>query len=397
MAVRAHGASDGMTVAAHEQIPLNQSSAQGSELAFVQAAVEEGHTSADGPFSKQACAVLREEIAASAVLLTTSCTSALEMAAMLLTIQPGDTVVVPSFGFVTTALAFAREGARIAFCDIENRTLGLDPQHLACVMDDTVRAVVPIHYAGVACDVDGIGSVLDHWPRAELVEDNAHGLFGEYRGQQLGSFGRFAALSFHETKSFTCGEGGALVINSDTDVARAHVLYNKGTDRRAFLNGEVDKYTWQDVGSSFGLSDILAAFLCGQLEQRERILAKRQRIFDRYYEMLAPSSASHGYALPYVPADSRPAYHAFYVLLPDAVTRDRVLRSMQGRGVRAAFHFVPLHESRGGRRFRSHETDCPVSRDVSSRLLRMPFYNDLSAGQAERVVDAFLSGLASCH
>jgi dTDP-4-amino-4,6-dideoxygalactose transaminase len=376
-------------------IPFNRPSLQGSEMEYMRAAVEQGHTSAEGPFTARAAGLLREAIEARDVLLTTSCTAALEMAALLLDVSPGDTVVVPSFGFVTTALAFARQGARVLFCDIEEQTLGLDPDHLAEIMDESVRAVVPIHYAGVACDLDGIRKVLDGWPRAELVEDNAHGLFGRYRGRAMGTLGRFSTLSFHETKNFICGEGGALVLNRDEDVRRAHVLYHKGTNRREFLLGEVDKYTWQDTGSSFGLSDVLAAYLYGQLEQRDTILAKRKEAFDRYQRMLEGDAERLGYTLPVVPPDREQAYHMFYVLLPDADARARVLSGMRERGVHATFHYVPLHSSPGGHRFAARELACPTTDRISSRLLRLPFYTDLGDAEATVVVEAFFEALGS--
>jgi dTDP-4-amino-4,6-dideoxygalactose transaminase len=388
MATQADGAVD-RTV----RIPFNRPSLQGREIEYIKAAVERGHTSAEGPFAARAAALLQEELDARDVLLTTSCTAALEMSALLLGVGPGDTVVVPSFGFVTTALAFARAGARILFCDIEERTLGLDTNHLADVMDDSVRAVVPIHYAGVGCDVDGIRSVLERWPRAELVEDNAHGLYGRYRGDPLGSFGRFSTLSFHETKNFICGEGGALVVNRDEDVRRAHVVYHKGTNRREFLLGEVDKYTWQDTGSSFGLADVLAAYLYGQLEERDKVLAKRRAAFDRYRRLLEPHAERHGYTLPTIPPDREQAYHMFYVLLQDVETRDRVLAGMRDRGVLATFHFVPLHSSPGGRRFAARDVPCPVSQHTSGRLLRLPFYTDITETEADEVVDALLGAL----
>jgi dTDP-4-amino-4,6-dideoxygalactose transaminase len=315
------------------------------------------------------------------------------MSALLLGIGPGDTVVVPSYGFVTTALAFARQGARVLFCDVEARTLGLDPACLDEIMDDSVRAVVPIHYAGVACDVDGILAVLERWPRADLVEDNAHGLFARYQGRPLGTFGRFSTLSFHETKNFICGEGGALVVNRDDDVQRAHVVYHKGTNRRDFLLGEVDKYTWQDTGSSFGLADVLAAYLYAQLERRQQILEKRKVAFDRYLMLLEPEADRGCFTLPTVPADREQAYHMFYVMLPDADARDRVLAGMRDRGVHATFHFVPLHSSPGGRRFAARDVPCPVSDRVSARLLRLPFYTDLTEAEADEVVGAFLAAL----
>jgi dTDP-4-amino-4,6-dideoxygalactose transaminase len=377
------------------RIPFNRPSLQGRELELMRSAVERGHTSAEGPFSTEVASLLREETGARDVLLTTSCTAALEMSGLLLGVSPGDTVVVPSYGFVTTALAFVRQGASVLFCDIEENTLGLDPNCLAEIMDESVRAVVPIHYSGVACDVDGIQKVLERWPRAELVEDNAHGLFGRYRGRPLGTFGRFSTLSFHETKNFICGEGGALVVNDEDDVRRAHVVYHKGTNRREFLLGEVDKYTWQDTGSSFGLADVLAAYLFAQLEQRDQILTKRKVAFDRYVGMLEPEAKRYGYRLPSVPPDREQAYHMFYVVLPDAETRDRVLAGMRDRGVYPTFHYVPLHTSPAGRRFAARDLACPVTERISSRLLRLPFYTDLTGTEAEEVVESFFAALGA--
>jgi dTDP-4-amino-4,6-dideoxygalactose transaminase len=377
----------------HVGIPFNRPSLEGRETEYMRLAVEEGHTSAAGPFSSRASELLRDELGVADVLLTTSCTAALEMSAMLLDIGPGDTVVVPSFGFVTTALAFVRQGARIRFCDIEDQRLGLDPEHLDRLMDETVRAVVPIHYAGVPCDLEGVSAVLSGWPRAVLVEDNAHGLFGRHRRRPLGSFGRFATLSFHETKNFICGEGGALLLNDPADVSRAHTVYHKGTNRREFMLGEVDKYSWQDVGSSFGLSDVLAAFLFGQLEARESIQSRRRRSFEHYRELLEPVSDRFGLRLPVVPEDCEPAHHMFYVLLPDRDMRNQVLAQVQGAGVHATFHYVPLHSSPGGQRFSAGSTDCPVTDDVSGRLLRLPFYTSLSEHERTRAVDVLVSAL----
>jgi dTDP-4-amino-4,6-dideoxygalactose transaminase len=376
------------------QIRFNQPALEGAELEYMAEAVRSGRTSSSGTFSAKAAALLREESGAREVLLTTSCTSALELSAMLLDLRPGDTVIAPSFTFVSTALAFAREGARVLFCDIEPRTLGLDPEHLSTLLDDTVRAVVPVHYAGVACDIDGIRAVLAEWPQVSIIEDNAHGLYGRWRGQPLGSFGRFATLSFHETKNFVCGEGGALLLQESRDVDRARVLFDKGTDRRAFILGQVDKYSWKDNGSSFGLSDTLAAQLYAQLESRDIIQGKRRDAFERYERLLTPQAEQLGYRLPVVPEGAEQAYHMFYLLLPDRSTRDRVLKAMQADGVQPTFHYVPLHSSVGGREFAARPTDCPVSDDVSGRLLRLPFYNNLTAAESDRVVDAFLTALS---
>ncbi len=378
-----------------EPIRFNQPSIEGRELEYIRASVEQGHISSSGPFGDRAKKMLVEETGALEVLMTTSCTAALELAAMLLDFKPGDTVVVPSFTFTSTALAFAREGARIIFCDIEPDTLGIDPGHLASVMDESVRAIVPVHYAGVAGDIEGLQDVLKLWRDVDLVEDNAHGLFGQWRGRPLGSLGRFATLSFHETKNFVCGEGGALLLNDQRDVDRSHVLYDKGTNRRAFFQGQVDKYSWKDTGSSFGLADSLAAYLWAQLEQREVIMNKRRAVWDRYLTLLEPHSAEHGFRLPVVPDDCLQAYHMFYLLLPDNDTRNRVLDHMRAAGVHPTFHYVPLHSSEGGRKFAAKPAHCPVTDDVSGRLLRLPFYNNLRPADSERVVATFLEAIGS--
>jgi len=377
------------------EIRFNKPSLEGRELEYMRAAVEGGHTSSSGPFSARTGAVLARETGTHEVLLTTSCTAALELAAMLLDLQPGDTVIVPSFTFTSSALAFAREGARILFCDIEPDTLGLDPTHVAELLDDSVRAVVPVHYAGVACDMAGLQDVLADRPGVDVIEDNAHGLFGRWQGRALGSLGRFATLSFHETKNFVCGEGGALLVNSEEDTDRARVLYDKGTNRKAFMLGEVDKYSWKDTGSSFGMSDTLAAYLFAQLEQRDTILSKRRRVFDQYVELLAPQADRFGLRLPFVPADREQAYHMFYVLVPDRGTRDVVLDRMRADGVHPTFHYVPLHSSDGGRRFAARQVDCPVTDDISGRLMRLPFHNNLSHADVERVVDTFIRAVAA--
>jgi dTDP-4-amino-4,6-dideoxygalactose transaminase len=378
-------------------IPFNRPALEGNELAYVKAAMESGHTSASGEFSVKVAAALRAEMGAEEVLLTTSCTSALELSALLLDLQPGDTVIVPSFTFTTTALAYARSGARLLFCDIEPRTLGMDPAHLETLLDDSVRAVVLVHYAGIACDVDGIRKVLKDRPDVAVIEDNAHGLFGRWRDQPLGSLGRFATQSFHDTKNFVSGEGGALVISEARDVDRARVLYDKGTNRRAFMMGQVDKYSWKDTGSSFGLSDILAAQLWGQLERREVIQHKRRVVFDRYAGMLADVADGLGVTLPLVPADCESAYHMYHVLLPDRATRDEALVGMREQGVQATFHYVPLHSSDAGRRFAARQIECPVTDDISGRLLRLPFYNNLTEAEAEQVVNAFTNAVAGAR
>ncbi|MGZ4446187.1 MAG: dTDP-4-amino-4,6-dideoxygalactose transaminase [Nocardioides sp.] len=375
------------------EIPFNAVRPEGNELAYVAESITSGRTSSSGPFAARAGALLQEETGAAEILLTTSCTAALEMSALLLDLQPGDTVIVPSFTFVSSALAFVREGARIRFCDIEPETLGPDPRHLEELLDDTVRAVVVVHYAGVACDMDGIRHALRDRPDVAIVEDNAHGLYGRWRGQPLGSLGRFATLSFHETKNFVCGEGGALVVNDPADAARAWVVYDKGTNRKAFFQGQVDKYSWRDVGSSFGMSDALAAYLLAQLEERESIQARRQGVWQGYADALAPYADELGLRLPVVPEHCEPAYHLFHLLLPDHETRTTVIKRLREEGISTAFHYVPLHDSVAGRRFTDDPQECPVTTDVSSRLLRLPFHNNLSAEDVQRVAGTLVEAM----
>ncbi|MGB7447855.1 MAG: dTDP-4-amino-4,6-dideoxygalactose transaminase [Ornithinimicrobium sp.] len=374
-------------------IPFNAPEVAGDEVAYLRESLAGGHTSSGGPFSQRAGRLLREATGAQEVLLTTSCTSALELSAMLLDLGPNDTVIVPSFTFTSSALAFAREGAKILFCDIEPKTLGLDPSHLAELLDESVRAVVVVHYAGIACDMDGVRRALADRPDVAVVEDAAHGLFGSYRGEPLGSLGRFASLSFHETKNFTCGEGGALLLNDEADVGRARILYDKGTDRQAFFLGQVDKYSWRDTGSSFGMSDLLAASLCGQLEQRASIQERRRQVFTGYAEALAEPAADLGLRLPIVPEGCQPAWHLFYVVLPKAQQRPTVMRNLQQQGIRTTFHYVPLHTSDGGRRFSARATKCPVSSDISARLVRLPFYNTLTSEQVQRVATGLIDAV----
>lgn len=376
-----------------EEIKFNRPAIEGAELEHVQRAVAGGHTSASGPYSARVAECLRDAVGAIDCLMTTSCTAALEMSALLLRLQPGDRVILPSFTFVTTALAFAREGAQLVFADIEEETLGLDPDHVEALLDDHVRAVVPVHYAGVGCQLAALFEALRDYPHVDVIEDNAHGLFGTYREQPLGSFGRFSTLSFHETKNFISGEGGALLVNRQDDVERAHVLYDKGTNRRAFMLGEVDKYSWQDLGSSFGMSDVLAAYLWGQLEQRDAIFAKRRSVFERYMAALQPESDRLGFRVPKVPSDCRPAYHMFYVLLDNPNRLQPVLRTMRKHGINPTFHYTPLHSAPGAKPHLAFDTDCPVTESVSSRLLRLPFHNNLSSENIDRVVDMFLTAL----
>jgi dTDP-4-amino-4,6-dideoxygalactose transaminase len=365
-------------------IRFNQPTLEGNELRYMRQAVEEGHTSSDGPFTQRVKEQLNEWFEAEDVILTTSCTDALELAALLCELQPGDEVIVPSFTFVSSALAFARTGAGLVFADIEDSYLSLDPSHVESLITDRTRAIVTVHYAGIGGPVARLQDLTSE--RISLVEDNAHGLFGSIAEGKLGTFGRFSTLSFHETKNFSCGEGGALVVNDAGDKGRAQVLTDKGTNRKAFFEGEVDKYTWQDTGSSFGLSDLLAGYLLGQLERKEASLAKRKRIFDAYMAGLSPVAADYGISLPKMPPNCIPAYHMFYLLMPTPASRNRVLQELRGRGVNATFHYVPLHSSIGGQKYAVRSTELPVTDDISQRLIRLPYHNALTDDDVDRVL-----------
>jgi dTDP-4-amino-4,6-dideoxygalactose transaminase len=311
------------------------------------------------------------------------------MAALLLDIAPGDQVIVPSFTFVSTANAFALRGARIVFADIRPDTLNLDESLLGGLITERTRAIVPVHYAGVGCEMSQILPIAE--PRGiAIVEDNAHGLFGTYHGQRLGTFGQLASLSFHETKNISCGEGGALLLNDDAYIERAEILREKGTNRSRFFRGEVDKYGWVDIGSSFLPSDILAAFLAAQLESREHIQSLRRRIWLTYLNGLSDWASAHGVQLPAVPAHCQQSYHMFYLLLPSAVMRGRLIQHLKERRIHSVFHYLPLHSSEMGRLSGGYCGQCPVTEDVSARLLRLPFYNGLSEQDQSRIVESVL-------
>jgi len=376
-------------------IRFNYPTPVGREIEYISEATFDGRTSMGGPFTERVAEILREAHGVPEVLLTASCTDALEMSAMLLDISPGDVVIVPSFTFVSTALAFAREGATIRFCDIEPDTLGVDPDSVAALMDDRVRAIVPVHYAGIGCDIEPILRIAEAGD-ADVVEDNAHGLFGAIDGKPLGTYGRFSTLSFHETKNFVCGEGGALVINDPADVDRAFTLRDKGTNRRQFMAGNVAKYTWVDTGSSFGMSDILAAYLLAQLEEKDAVLAARKRITELYRDALSDVVGEFEITIPTVPDNRTSAYHMFYLLLENEPQRSQVLAKMNADDIHPTFHYLPLHRAAAAEGVVDHhQQECPVTDDVSARLLRLPFYNTLSEGDVDQVVASLTSALRS--
>jgi len=352
-------------------------------------ALQRGHISGDGHYTRLCSQLLEQVLGVRKVLLTTSGTHALEMAALLLDIQPSDEVIVPAFTFVSTVNAFVLRGARPIFCDIRRDTLNLDETRLENLINRRTRAIVPVHYAGVGCEMDPVMEIAGRHG-VPVVEDNAHGLFGKYRGRLLGTFGAMAAQSFHETKNLTCGEGGALVINDARYVERAEIIREKGTNRSRFFRGQVDKYGWVDIGSSYLPSDLLAAFLYAQLEQRETIQTRRREIWNRYAAALRPWAETHAVGLPFVPAYCEQAYHMFYLLLPSLDARQALIAHLKARSILAVFHYLPLHLSEMGRRWGGKKGDCPVTEDISDRLLRLPFYNSLTPDDQERVIAAVL-------
>ncbi|MGB8970450.1 MAG: dTDP-4-amino-4,6-dideoxygalactose transaminase, partial [Candidatus Sulfotelmatobacter sp.] len=310
-------------------------------------------------------------------------THALEMAAILLDCGPGDEIIIPSFTFVSTANAFALRGARIVFADIRPDTLNLDESRLPSLITKRTKAIVPVHYAGVACEMDAICSLArEHGIR--VVEDNAHSLFARYKGKLTGTFGCLSTQSFHETKNIICGEGGALVVNDPEMVERATIIREKGTNRGQFFRGQVDKYTWVDIGSSYLPSDLLAAFLLAQLEGRQGIQTKRRRVWEYYWRHLQVLAGKNKVRLPVISAECEQAYHMFYLILPSLECRQALIAHLKEQGILSVFHYVPLHLSAMGVKFGARE--CPVTEDLSSRLLRLPFYNDLTEDDQAQVV-----------
>ncbi len=368
------------------KIPFNKPFIAGKELYYIAQAVTLGNISGDGHFTQQCCRILEERFRIQRVLLTPSCTAALEMAAMLLNLGPDDEVILPSFTFVSTANAIVRLGARPVFVDIRPDTLNLDENLIEEAVTERTRAIFPVHYAGIACEMDRILAIARrHGLR--VVEDAAQGVNAFFNGQALGTIGDLGTYSFHETKNYICGEGGALCINDPELVERAEIIRDKGTNRRQFFRGQVDKYTWVDVGSSYVPSEICSAFLYAQLEMLDAISERRRRIYQFYRKHLKPLEAEGLLRLPVTPEDCEGNYHLFYILLPDHPTRDSLLEHLNHHGIHAVFHYVPLHSSPMGQTFGYHEGDLPVTEELSARLLRLPMYYEITEEEQQRVVD----------
>lgn len=368
-------------------IDFNKPCLTGNEFQYIQQAIDQRQISGDGSFTRRCHTLIEQALGVPKVLLTTSCTHALEMAAILLNLQPGDEFIVPSFTFVSTVNAFVLRGARPIFIDIRPDTLNLDERQLERLITRRTRAIIVVHYAGVGCEMQPILEIANKYS-IPVVEDNAHGLFGRYRDQNLGTFGCMATQSFHETKNISCGEGGALLINDPQYIERAEIIREKGTDRSRFFRGQVDKYTWVDIGSSYLPSEILAAYLFAQLEQRHQIQEARKHIWEFYDSQLRVWASEHNITLPTIPVHCQQSYHMYYLLLPSLEYRQALIAYLKSKSILTVFHYLPLHVSEMGRRFGGKPGDCPVTEYTSERLLRLPFYKTLTAEEQLQVIDA---------
>ena len=366
-------------------IPFNKPFIAGKELYYIAQAVAFGNIGGDGVYTKLCAGILEQQFGVHRVLMTPSCTAALEMAAMLCQVGPGDEVILPSYTFVSTANAFVLQGAKPVFVEIRPDTLNLNEDLIEGAITDRTKVICPVHYAGVGCEMDRIMEIADRHGLL-VVEDAAQGVNAFYRGRALGSIGHLGVYSFHETKNYICGEGGALCINDEKLVKRAEIIRDKGTNRQEFFRGQVDKYTWVDVGSSYVPSEICCAFLYAQLELLEEIAARRRAIHEVYRSRLKPLEADGLLRLPHIPKECASNYHMFYILLPDRQTRDDLVGYLEDRGIHAVFHYIPLHGSPMGRKFGYADGDFPVTEDISGRLLRLPLYHEITEEEQAEVV-----------
>ena len=367
-------------------IPFNRPYATGKELVYQAEALGNAHLSGDGAFTKRCHRWIEQRTGCAKALLTHSCTSALDMAALLLNLKSGDEVIMPSFTFVSTANAFVLRGAVPVFVDIRWDTLNLDESLIEAAITPRTRAIAPVHYAGVSCEMDSIVAIAKRHKLA-IIEDAAQGVMARYKGRALGAIGDLGSFSFHETKNIIAGEGGALLVNDQAMVSRAEVIREKGTDRERFFRGEVDKYTWQDLGSSFLPSEMIAAFLWAQLEEAERITHERLAIWDRYHAMLAPLEQSGLLRRPIIPADCQHNGHIYYVLLAPGIDRQAVLRGLKNNCISAVFHYVPLHSAPAGQRYGRADGGLQLTTSLSERLIRLPMWVGLGENQQQRVCD----------
>ncbi len=373
----------------NEAIPFNRPRLAGSEHAYIDEALLSGKLSGNGEFAARCCASLERRLGAGRVLITPSCTSALEMTGILANLAPGDEVIMPSFTFVSTANAFALRGAVPVFVDSEPTTLNIDPDAVAAAVTSRTRAIVIVHYGGVACDMDRITPLVDRHDLI-LIEDAAHSLPATWHGRQLGSIGHLSTFSFHETKNVHCGEGGALVVNDQAMVDRAEIVQEKGTDRSRFFRGEVDKYTWQDLGSSYLLSEVASAFLWAQLERLDEITAERRRTWNRYHDAFANLERAGILRRPFVPDGCEHSGHLYYLLMPTSAARNELIGRLNDENIKSVFHYSPLHESPAGSRLGRTAGPIEVAPSASARLLRLPLWSNMGDERIDTVIDGVL-------
>jgi dTDP-4-amino-4,6-dideoxygalactose transaminase len=374
----------------YRPIPFNRPSISDYDRSLVVEAINGGHSAGNGPFTKKAEMVLGQRLDVNQALLTTSCTHALEISALLCSLKPGDEVIVPSFTFVSTASAFALYGAKPVFVDSCKDTLNIDPALIEAAITPRTRAVCVVHYGGVACDMDRIVQIANKHGLI-LIEDNAHGLLSKYRGKYTGSFGSLATQSFHETKNIACGEGGALIVNDDSLIERAEILREKGTNRSQFLKGQVDKYTWVDIGSSWVISDLLAAILFGQLERADEINSRRLQIWDRYHAELMQWSNENKVIQPHVPEECEHVGHVYFLRFQYGEQRTRFINHMKEFEISCVFHYQPLNTSPVGKKFGGFEGQCLVAEQAGECLVRLPLFNSMSDDDQTRVIEATLT------
>jgi len=371
-------------------IPFNKPYLAKNEFEYIRKAIESNHISGDGDFSRKCSQFLESTFNVPKALLTTNCTHALEMAALLLNLEEGDEVIVPSFTFVSTVNAFALRGAKPRFVDIRADTLNIDEKLIETAINPHTKAIFVMHYAGVGCEMDEILRIAREHD-LPVVEDNAHGLFGKYKGQYLGTFGQIATQSFHETKNFSCGEGGALLINDPVFSERAEIIREKGTNRSRFFRGQIDKYTWVDVGSSYLPSEILAGVLYAHFEEADFIQTKRRQIWETYQKHLQSWAGENDACLPFVPDYCEQSYHMFYLLMPNLDSRQAFIQHLKERDILSVFHYVPLHTANMGQFYGYQRGDLPLTEEYSDRLVRLPFYNSLTEAEQAHVIEAVLS------
>ncbi len=372
-------------------IPFNAPPVVGTEIEYMQSAMASGKLCGDGGFTRRCQQWMEQTFGSKKVLLTPSCTASLEMAALLIDIQPGDEVIMPSYTFVSTANAFVLRGAKIVFVDIRPDTMNIDETLIEAAITERTRAIVPVHYAGVACEMDTIMALAAKY-QLHVIEDAAQGVMSTYKGRALGTIGHIGCFSFHETKNYTAGgEGGATLINDAALVERAEIIREKGTNRSQFFRGQVDKYTWHDIGSSYLMADLQAAYLWAQLEAAQRINDQRLRLWQRYYDALQPIAARGRITLPSIPAHCQHNAHMFYIKLNDNDDRQRLINWLKEAEILAVFHYIPLHNAPAGKHFgRLHQQDRFTTAE-SERLLRLPLFYNLSDNNQNTVISSLLS------